>query len=386
MKQGISEMLFMLVRSAVSGNLLSDKEKADMTFENLQKVMALAKKHDVAHLFLFALDKNGLKLSEEKSPKKELGIALFRHEQQKFMYDELYSTLNNAEIKFMPLKGSVLKLYYPEQWMRTSCDIDILVNENEVLKAAQTIKDTLGYTMMPKGTYDISLFSPQNMHVELHYDLIEDGVANRCNDVLKRVWDTAKKGEDYEFLCEMPDEMFYFYHIAHMAKHFVRGGCGIRPILDLWILDNLKNEDKEKRNALLKEGELLTFAEKVRALSRVWFENEKHTEITLQMEEFILQGGIYGSDKNRIAVQQQKKGGKLKYALTKIFPPYDILKFQYPVLQKHPWLTPVMAVRRWFKLIFCGHVKRSVKELKYNSSIDKSQAQKTKEFLDNIGL
>ena len=119
MKQSAVEMLFILLGSALSGNLLSDCQKAEMTFENLQNVKKLAKKHDVAHLFEFALDKNRIKLSEEKSSKKELGIAIFRHEQQKYMYDELYSTLNTAEIKFMPLKGSVLKAYYPEAWMRT---------------------------------------------------------------------------------------------------------------------------------------------------------------------------------------------------------------------------------------------------------------------------
>lgn len=29
----------------------------------------------------------------------------------------------------------------------------------------------------------------------------------------------------------MKEEMFYFYHIAHLAKHFEVGGCGIRQII-----------------------------------------------------------------------------------------------------------------------------------------------------------
>ena len=56
----------------------------------------------------------------------------------------------------------------------------------------------------------------------------------------------------------MTDEMFYFYHIAHMAKHFEEGGCGIRPFIDLWTLDNIKDVDHDKRDELLSRGNLNT--------------------------------------------------------------------------------------------------------------------------------
>jgi hypothetical protein len=85
-------------------------------------------------------------------------------------------------------------------------------------------------------------------------------------------------------------------------------------------------------------------------------------------------------------VQQQKKGGRVKYALSKIFLPYDVIKFHYPVLQKHRCLTPLMQVRRWCKLIFCGHLKRSAKELQYNNSITDTEAKNIQNFLHNIGL
>ena len=104
------------------------------------------------------------------------------------------------------------------------------------------------------------------------------------------------------------------------------------------------------------------------------------------MEDYILRGGVYGNNENRIMVHQQRKGGKIKYALSKIFIPCDVIKFQYPILQKHRWLTPFMEVRRWFKLIFCGHAKRSMRELSYNSNISQSQADEMKNFLYEIGL
>ena len=128
------------------------------------------------------------------------------------------------------------------------------------------------------------------------------------------------------------------------------------------------------------------FANIARRLSRIWLENAEHDNVTLQMEEYILRGGGYGNNTNRIMIQQQKKGGRIKYALSKIFIPYDAIKFHYPILQKHRWLTPFMEVRRWCKLIFCGHLKRTTKELKCNSSVSKDDAANMQKLLSNIGL
>lgn len=184
----------------------------------------------------------------------------------------------------------------------------------------------------------------------------------------------------------MSDEMFYFYHVAHMAKHLQQGGCGIRTFIDLWILDNLTEIDKSKRNDLLRSRGLLQFSCVASKLSAVWFENITPDSVCVKMQNYILSGGVYGTNENRIMVQQQKKGGKIKYALSKIVIPYDTIKFHYPILQKHRWLTPVMQVRRWLKLIFCGHAKRSMRELSYNRNISQSKAEEMKIFLDEIGL
>jgi hypothetical protein len=220
----------------------------------------------------------------------------------------------------------------------------------------------------------------------LHYNLVEDGRVNESSEVLKTVWNKSAVREGFNYWLLMPDEMFYFYHVAHMAKHFEDGGCGIRPFIDLWILDNIGESNEEKRNQLLNEGGLLKFAQAARRLSSIWFQNCGYDDVSKQMENYILRGGVYGSGKNRIIVHQQKKGGRFRYALSKIVIPYDTIKFQYPVLQKYRWLTPFMQIRRWCKLIFCGHKKRVIDELKYNQNICKNESLRMKKFLSDIGL
>lgn len=380
------KVFFAILRSAVDGNKLSGNELKAYSYDMLSDLFELSARHDVAHLLAFGLKQNELIAKESIEGEKYILKAIYRHERLRYEYEMICDALEKARIPFLPLKGSVIRKYYPEAWMRTSCDIDILVHEEETQRAVSILKECCGYSGGKKGSHDISLFTPTNNHIELHYDLVEDGIANESSAVLKNVWNTAKIRDGFSFWYEMPDEMFYFYHIAHMAKHFETGGCGIRPVLDLWILDNIQEADTEKRNELLAQGKLLKFADAARKLSRIWFAEEEHDLISEQMEDYILGGGVYGNHENRIMVQQQKKGGRIKYALSKIFIPYDVIKFHYPVLQKHRWLTPIMEVRRWCKLAFCGHVRRTVKELQYNQNISLEKADEVKRFLSSIGL
>jgi len=380
------QMLFALLRSAIRGTKLTQEERNDYSYELLQDLLKISAAHDIAHLLVLGLKQNELMPKENVDIEKHIFKAIYRYERLRYEYEKICSVLENEKIPFLPLKGSVIRKYYPEAWMRTSCDIDILVHEEDSERAKAVLVNEQGYTYCGKGSHDISLFTPTNNHIELHYALVEDGIANESSRVLKQVWDTAELRDRFSFWYEMPDEMFYFYHIAHMAKHFEEGGCGIRPFIDLWILDNIQKADEEKRNELLGQSGLLKFAYAARNLSRIWFADEECDLVSKQMEEYILYGGVYGNNENRIIVQQQKKGGRIKYALSKIFIPYDVIKFHYPVLQKHRWLTPFMEIRRWCKLIFCGHAKRTIKELKYNQHISSDKADEVKKFLLSIGL
>lgn len=386
MEQRAVHTLFALLHSAISETRLKEDDREACTLGVLNDMTEMAAKHDLLHLLVLGLKKNELIPKEKLEIENFIIKAFYRYAQLKYVLDNLSEIFEKSEIPFIPLKGSVLRGYYPEEWMRTSCDIDILIHEKDIEAATSVLVNEYGYTYKGKSSHDVSLFSPTNIHVELHYDLADNGVANASLDILKNVWDTATLREGFDFLYEMSDEMFYFYHIAHMVKHLENGGCGIRAFIDLWILDNIAGNNAQKRDGLLESGNLLRFAQVARKLSRIWLENEEYDPVCRQMEIYILQGGVYGTNENRVSVQQQKQGGRLRYALSKIFIPYDVIKFHYPILQKHRWLTPFMEVRRWGKLIFRGHAKRTMNELKYNQSISNAEADEIKKFLSNIGL
>ncbi len=227
------QILFALLRSAIRGTKFTEEERKLYSPELLSDLLKTASAHDVVHLLVLGLKQNGLIAKENSNIEQYIFKAVYRYERLKYEYDNLCAALEEAQIPFLPLKGSVIRKYYPEPWMRTSCDIDILVRENGLQRAVSYLSDNLEYRSESQNSHDVSMFSKSGAHIELHYDLVEDGRANESSKVLKNIWDIVSIRDGYSYWHEMPDEMFYFYHIAHMAKHFENGGCGIRPFIDL---------------------------------------------------------------------------------------------------------------------------------------------------------
>ena len=202
--------------------------------------------------------------------------------------------------------------------------------------------------------------------------------------VLKDAWRYAEltDGSQYQFT----DEFFVFHMFAHMSYHFLSGGCGMKSLMDIWVMEYKMGITYECARELLEKADIYRFAAEISKLANICFSGEAKDEFSDTILSYIFSGGVYGTNTNRVAVQQQQKGGSVKYALSKIFIPYDTIKFHYPILQKYRFLTPIMEVRRWGKLIFCGHLKRTVKELKFNGNISKEEALQTRRLLEKLGL
>lgn len=388
------ELMLALLRAGLRGEAVSAETLAAAQSADAQReLFALAKRFDLAHVVGERLSAAGL-LTDGEEPgrgraadfKTEQMMAVMRYRRLEHELCSVCELFEREGIPHIPLKGSVIRKFYPKPWMRTSCDVDILVKPEDTERAASLLVSELGYDRGGTGSHDVSLFAESGIHVELHYSMIEEGVLSASYKLLSEVWEHASLAEGSVYRYELSDEVFYFYHISHMAKHFLNGGCGIRPFMDIWILRHAVEYDGEKRARLIREGKLEAFTAAAQQLSECWFGNGAHNGLTEEMENFLMSGGTYGGFENSIAVSQVREGGKLKYAVSKIFLPYDIIKFHYPRLQKHRWLTPIYQVRRWFKLLFCGGVKRSVKTLKKNSSITADDAERTKKLLTELGI
>ena len=384
------EIFLALIRNVICGETLSDNLISACTPEMLEDVYGLAVKHDLTHLVGQSLSKQKLPESQALTNCKKAAMSAFvRYMQQNHEYIRTCAVLEEAEIPFIPLKGSVLRDYYPEAWMRTSCDADILVKEEILDTAVSLLTEKLGYKAGGKSDHDITLYTDSGTHLELHYDTIQERYdVNGCREVLATIWDHAAPKESGKYHLWLTDEMFYFYHMAHMAKHFAVGGCGVRAFLDIWVMNHKMSFDAEKRYKLLEEGGLLQFAKAAESVSEVWFSHKEPDKMDIAVSDYILRASLYGDKANRAALGQAKNGGKLKYLLTqRVFMPYEYLKDEYPVLKKHKWLMPWYQLVRWFRMLRRkGGLNNTMKELKANASSKQSDGVAAAEMLKHLGL
>ncbi len=390
------------VIDCIKYEICGQKEKIvlpEISARFLIEVYKLSKAHDVAHLVGDALNKSGvfenlpadLDENERAAISKVKGkfdeqifTAVYRYENINYELEQICKTLEEAKIPFIPLKGSVIRKYYPEPWMRTSCDIDVLVHENDIEKAMSFLVKKSGAACETKGSHDVGLFL-NSVHIELHYSLIESDVVGKADIPFQNVWNYAQQIEQTSQYT-LNEGMFYYYHIAHMAKHFIHGGCGIRPFMDLWLYNRVNTGNTDKRNKLLSDGGLLKFSEEAENLAATWFGNKEHSEITQEMENFILQGGVYGTLEQHLAMSQNKKGGKFKHLLSKVFLSYKDMSIYYPSLKKCPVLFPVYQVRRWCRILFCGGRKAAMNEIKVNQNITTEEQERAKKLLEELNL
>lgn len=380
-----NQILFTLLRSEIGND--NNINIGEISQENMGELYQLSKKQDLAHIVSCALHKVGALGADDISGKfiEKQMLAIYRCELLKTALKEVSAVFENSAIAHMPLKGSVLRSYYPEEWMRTSCDIDVLVHEEDLERAVSVLVEELGYTTNHRTHYhDISLFSPSGVHLELHFSL-KEGMDN-IDGLLGDVWKYARKSDCKEYLYYQTNEYFVFHHFAHMSYHFIHGGCGVKPFADLYVIQNKLPYDESTVRRFCRQCGIEEFYAHILYVTDVWFGNKPHTDISRQIENYILRGGVYGTLENRVTVAQGKQGGRSRYAMSRIFISYESMKVLYPVLEKHKWMLPFLQIRRWVSLLRRGKLKRGVRELKINQNVSKKKATDMEIFLTKIGL
>lgn len=387
----VTDAMFSLLRTVLRGDCkLSDRD-VEVIQANLRQMYDMSKRNDMAHLVGYALEKQSLISPEDEvfaAFQKQQYLAIYRYEGMEYEIVRMRDALENEKIDFVLLKGATMRELYPEGWMRTSSDIDILIRQDDLARAEKCLIDNLEYKQGPQTEHDHSLHSPGGVHVELHFSLIEDGRAALSSSILSNVWDYAAPISDGKNEHVLFDEMFYFYHVAHLAKHVERAGSGLRPFLDLWLINsNWQEKNLEGRKKLLRQAGLEKFATVCEELSEYWFGNRREiSQTTEKLELFVLNCGTYGTMENSIIITHNEYGGTRKYIFKRIFLPYKQLAMAYPIIKKHKWLTPFVAVARWCKLLKWRMVRKAVSEVKISKSASREKVENMQNFMSEMGL
>ena len=230
-----------LVRFGASGGEGLPPEKPEEV--SWRDILLLSEKHSLAALTYSALSRLEKKPDGETAEKWEHAYRVCVHAdiQQEFAWEEIKERFSEQRIKFLPLKGILLKSLYPEPAFRSMGDLDILYEEKNFEKIKTLMRESgYEYRTESAGSNHQIFFRPPVTTVELHRALLNDTspFAEYYKDAWRRALPTAEP-----FVCRLSREDEYIFLLIHGHKHFSGAGSGVRTVLDFWLY--LKRYGKE---------------------------------------------------------------------------------------------------------------------------------------------
>ena len=374
--------LFEIIRSVFEPNY-SDSQSLTLSIEEIESLMNFSMRQS-----LFPVIYQGIRNIVKSDADNYL--ANWEKEYLKCHYDymqrlntlrEVSEIFEQEKIPYLPLKWSQLRKLYPEEWMRTSSDVDILVHEADLERAIQTIEEKLDFNSISRSFHDVSMMNSR-MHLELHFSILANN--ERIDPLLDRVWEfSSETSGKYQY--NMSPEYLVAYIVAHMSNHMIHGGVGIRPYLDLWLLNNHTNYNDEVLNVLLSEAGLKKYYEKSLEMVDSWMSGLPQSSVVMNLERFCLRGGVFGDSISSAAANQRRSRG-IRYFKNRIIQNKKVLQEEYPLLKKRPYLNIYYQGKRWMRLL--KREKRTTirKEIRGLSIVKKADIKEYDRLLESVGL
>lgn len=341
-----------LLRSAITGEALQLPE--DFAMEN---IMELVRSHG---MYTLAYDGAVCCGVDRKDPAMQRLFqtyvkSLMKSEAQMREISRIFAAFDGQGIDYMPLKGCNMKARYPKPELRVMGDADILIRMEQYEKILP-IMESLGFEAKLESDHEL-VWQNAGLYVELHKRLIpsynEDFYAYFGDG-----WQLGKRREGTRYSMTAEDELVYLF--THFAKHYRDGGIGCRHVVDLWVFLRGNPElDEAAVKAELERLQLLEFYGNIRRLMAVWFEDAPGDEKMDFITDFIFSSGSWGEWECHVVSQSVRNakaapvGGRLLYIWRLAFPGVDVLKNKYTVLQKAPWMLPLVWIYRPFYKVFC---------------------------------
>ncbi len=273
---------------------------------------------------------------------------------------EIFAHMEEAGIWYMPLKGSVLKAYYPKEGMRQMADNDILYDGTRQ-DDLQAIMTALGYESesVGQGVHDVYQ-KPPVYNFEMHRALF-DSSGTQFAAYYQNVKDRLLPVEGRTCAYRFTDEDFYVYITAHAYKHYSNWGTGLRFLVDTYVCltAHPAMDEAYLRRELAALG-LAEFEEQARLVANQLFAAPLVAEDILtaadwDMLAYCMGSGTYGTMEilvgNRLQQLQGADGRvtrktKWKYYWSRFWPSRAVCREQFPFVAKWWIIKPVWVVFR----------------------------------------
>jgi hypothetical protein len=226
--------------------------------------------------------------------------------------NEIFEAFEQNRIKVLAVKGICTKNQYPQPDYRTMGDIDLLYCPEQHAQM-KVVMDGLGYSQSEEGRKHDSFSKPPYIGVEMHRELL--ATDSEYYSYYQNIWEKAHQKDGYEHVYDLNVEDEYIFNIVHLVEHFINGGVGMRFIMDIYVYSCLETMNWSYIEEELKKLSLWEFHQNVYRLSQNWFgdsSNIEQNEVLKEMEQYIIENGVFGTKENK-AASAVAKGGKIKF-------------------------------------------------------------------------
>ena len=374
-----AEHLICLVSCALGGT----EAKAVLPDEvDLAGLFVFAKKHSVAAMVCMVLEKTDAFDKAEPAVKKQWLDAKNKAIRKNMLLDAdchiLTDEMERAGIWHMPLKGSILKDWYPQYGMREMSDIDILFDETKRSQVKEIfLQHDYSFQKPHVANHDV-YFKPPIYNFEMHTSLIDEKDSIEHAAKYRKVVNRLIPDENKKYRLNFTPEDFYVFALTHAYKHYSHKGTGIRTLADIYVMNRKigPSMDWVYVNRELKSLGIEAFEKNSRELAEKIFGATPVSEIMLTAEErvmlqYYMRAGAYGSfesdiNKSLRSLQADTEPitgfTKIKYCMSRLFPGREWCKNKYPFVYRHPYLLPFFWIWRCFKKLPMSR-KRIKKEI-----------------------
>ena len=339
----ISEYTILLIQSYIKENPTFIREPV-----SLSDIHHFSKKHKIENIVLSALKYYNIPIDNEILEEWEDTcdnnfVSLMIQENEK---NRLVEILNEAKIKYLPLKGWHLRSMYPKPEFRFMSDFDILIDKSDRKRISSILRQH-NYTG-GIGDYgsDDSYYCEPCVHLEVHIDMVSVE-HDLWYKYYQNIWDKAIQVSDYEYRLNWND--YFIYMMINFLKDYTLNGTGIRSILDFYVfLSKHRNDlDIEYINAEFNKLQVTDLANQTLSLVDKWF-GDNPVILGDEMGDKLLSSEAYGTSKELVQHRYEKlsrgvkgdRNKKVVFLLRRAFPEMKIMKYKYPILNKVPVLLP----------------------------------------------
>ncbi len=321
----------------------------------LHDLFEVCEQHNLTAITAYALEEAGRKdasfsMAKAREIRREI---LFTTERE-----QILSRMEQEHLWYLPLKGIILKEYYPKLGMRQMCDNDILISPSH-RKAVNQIMLERGYDFEHySGGHDDCYKKPPIYNFEMHFSLFDQIDSPELFQYYSNIKKQLIKENEKNYALRFRDEDFYLYMICHEYKHFRHSGTGVRSLLDTYIYLKQKEESLnwDELDQKTKQLSLYEYEHMNRNLAKKLFSRQKLSKEEKKLLDYYIFSGTYGNIvnqlENKLKSYEEKKGsvkGTLQYIRDRLLKPMDQVKLSYPFFYRHKFLLPVLCVYRWGK-------------------------------------